>query len=112
VVLNSVPDLVGGDRNCREGFSIKDRGRQADRFADRIVVVARLSRFHFDMLQVKPIEQVPGQFCPGSRIVRTGGAMLGKDASGPELWPEYDQTEDDQEQNETYHCIPISPPRL
>ena len=107
----AMPDLMSGNRNCREGFPIEYRGRQADRFADRIVVVARLGRFHFDVLQVKPIEQMPGQFCPGSGIVRTGGAMLGKHPLGPELWPENHQTDDDHEQNETYHIsqYPNSP---
>lgn len=103
MILNGVPDLVGGNRNRRERFAIEDCGRQADSFADRIVVVALLGRFDGDVLQVEPIEQVPGQFSSGPRIVRTGGAMLGKHPLGPELRPDKNQTDDDHEQNETYH---------
>jgi hypothetical protein len=51
---------MGGDGNRREGFALKDRGRQADCFADRIVVVACLRRFDSNVLHLETIQQVPG----------------------------------------------------
>ena len=60
VVLNGMPDLMGSDRNRRQGFAIEDRRCQADRFGDRIIVIADLRRFHDDVVEVESIEQVPG----------------------------------------------------
>lgn len=96
MVLNSMSDLVGGYRNRREGFPIEYRGCQADSFDSGVVVVSLFCWFDFDVLQVEPIEQVPGQFSTGPRIVWTRRAMLGKHPPGPELWAENDRTDDDQ----------------
>ncbi len=78
-------------------FPSKIAGVRRTALIDRIVVVTGLGRFDFDVLHVEPIEQMPGQFSPGARIVGTGRTMLGKHPPGPELRSDKDQTDDDQE---------------
>ena len=99
LVLNGMPDLMGGNRDRREGFPIEFIGRQADRFGLRIVMVTLLGFIHLDMRHVEPIEQVACQLPSRSRIVSTRFAMLGKYPPGPELRAEYDDDDNDQQQD-------------
>ncbi len=58
-------------------------------------MVAGLRQFNGDVMEVEPIEQVPGQFSSGPGKVRTGGIVFGKDAPGPELRPHGNQHHDE-----------------
>lgn len=97
MVLNRMPNFVGGDSDSGEGFPTEVVRGQADSFGLGIVMVAFLSRLHLDVFHVEPIEQVPSQLPPGSRIVRTGHTILGEHPPGPELWTENDNTGNDQQ---------------
>ena len=56
MVLNGVPDLVGGHGDSGEGFPRELIGHQADSFSRRIIMVAHLGHFHLDVLHVEPIQ--------------------------------------------------------
>lgn len=89
MVLNSMSDLVGGDRNRREGFPIEYRGRESDCFDDRVVVVARLGRFDLTCCMSKRLSRcransppVPGKSGRGAlclantRLVQSCGPKM------------------------------------
>jgi hypothetical protein len=72
-------------------------------------MVALLGRLNIDVFHVEPIEQMPSQLPPSSRIIRTGHTISGEHPPGPELWTENDNTGHDQQQG-YQHSIPLPSP--